>query len=386
MSEFRNKTTKYNSYQSNNKSHSTLDIKHKEKIVEIDKKETQLAKLYSKIEKYTNDIEIIENTDINKLTIDDINKKATYKNMIDDLKHNIEIIKLNNDEIDYYHDNLDILDDYYSENINKNIKSDEINEIKDYNDLFKKKHVVTNNDKSQLYETYMKRVYKINEKKKINIIQKICPECNIEKIIHVSEGMIICKKCGHTEKTLLDTDKQNTKDKNCDNKPSLYKRINHLSELLNQFQAKESTDIDKEIYDKIKEELIKQRKHDYNKLNYKTMREVLKKLGLNKYYEHIHHIINELNGIPPPTISRDTEDKIKHYFKAIQKPFNLFKPKSRKNFSAYSSVIHKILELLDLDEYLIYFPLLKSREKKEEFDILWQRICEFNNYQFIPSI
>ena len=116
------------------------------------------------------------------------------------------------------------------------------------------------------------------------------------------------------------------------------------------------------------------------------MREVLKKLRLNKYYEHIFHIINKLNRIPPPTISRDTEEKIKSYFKSIQKPFEIYKPKYRKNFSAYYSVIHKILELLELDELVSYFPLLKSREKKEEFDILWEKICNYNNYQFIPSI
>ena len=116
------------------------------------------------------------------------------------------------------------------------------------------------------------------------------------------------------------------------------------------------------------------------------MRSILKKLRLNKYYEHIHHIINKLNGIPPPTMSRDTEEKIKYYFKAIQKPFNLYKPKVRKNFSAYNSVIHKILELLELDDFLCYFPLLKSREKREEFDVLWEKICKYNGYEFIPSI
>jgi hypothetical protein len=29
---------------------------------------------------------------------------------------------------------------------------------------------------------------------------------------------------------------------------------------------------------------------------------------------------------------------------------------------------------------------LKSRDKREEFDILWEKICKYNGYEFIPSI
>jgi hypothetical protein len=116
------------------------------------------------------------------------------------------------------------------------------------------------------------------------------------------------------------------------------------------------------------------------------MRQILKKLKLHKYYEHIHHIIFVLNQDPTPTLSHEVEEKIKYYFNQIQKPFQLFKPKKRKNFSTYNSVIHKLLELLGYDQYLVHFPLLKSRDKREEFDILWEKICKYNGYEFIPSI
>ena len=56
MSAFRIKNTKYNSYKLNNKIKSTIDIKHKEKLNDIEKKELNYNKLNEKINKYNKDI------------------------------------------------------------------------------------------------------------------------------------------------------------------------------------------------------------------------------------------------------------------------------------------------------------------------------------------
>jgi hypothetical protein len=66
---------------------------------------------------------------------------------------------------------------------------------------------------------------------------KKCNKCKIEKTININEGLLICKNCGHREQALLDIEKCCVKDNNIESKPSMYKRINHLSELLNQFQG-----------------------------------------------------------------------------------------------------------------------------------------------------
>ena len=92
------------------------------------------------------------------------------------------------------------------------------------------------------------------------------------------------------------------------------------------------------------------------------LREILKKLKLNKYYEHVPHIINRINGIQAPTMSRETEEKLRSMFKEIQIPFIRHCPKDRKNFLSYSYVLHKFVELLGLDEFLPSFPLLKSEK------------------------
>jgi len=73
-------------------------------------------------------------------------------------------------------------------------------------------------------------------------------------------------------------------------------------------------------------------------------------------------------------------------FREIQQPFQKHCPKYRKNFLSYSYVLHKFIQLLSIDEYLIYFPLLKSREKLYQQDRIWKNICIELGWEFINSI
>ena len=118
----------------------------------------------------------------------------------------------------------------------------------------------------------------------------------------------------------------------------------------------------------------------------KKMRNILKKLNYNKYYEHIQHIIYKISGIEPPKMTREVEEKFRQMFKECQIPFQLYCPKNRKNFLSYSYTLHKFCELLDLNDFLICFPLLKSNEKLKDQDRIWKKICEYLNWEFKQSI
>lgn len=141
-----------------------------------------------------------------------------------------------------------------------------------------------------------------------------------------------------------------------------------------------------EIYQQILDELKRQRFYDLRKLNIPLMKKVLKKLKLQQYYEHTTYIISKLSGIPPPTINRETEEKVRLMFRMIQIPFEKYCPKDRTNFLSYSYVLHKFFQLLQLDEFTNYFPLLKSREKLKVQDAIWKKICEDLNWDYFPSI
>ncbi len=116
------------------------------------------------------------------------------------------------------------------------------------------------------------------------------------------------------------------------------------------------------------------------------IKEILKRLSLNKYYEHVTHIMNRLNGMPSISFTPEIEEKLRQMFKMIQIPFFKHAPKSRKNFLSYSYCIHKCLQLMELDEYLKYFPLLKSREKTFQMDEVWKKICEELGWTYYPSV
>ena len=61
-------------------------------------------------------------------------------------------------------------------------------------------------------------------------------------------------------------------------------------------------------------------------------------------------------------MDRHTEEKLRMMFKEIQGPFMKHCPKTRKNFLSYSYVLHKFVQLLELDSFLPCFTLLKSRK------------------------
>jgi hypothetical protein len=241
-------------------------------------------------------------------------------------------------------------------------------------------------DKSALVDKYMSI---INKKYVRNVEEEdieICKNCKNPMTCLQHDAIIICNICGYQELLLVEQNrpilKQNTKDTS----HFSYKRINHFREWCNQVQGKESTDIPDEIFEKILTEIKKEKIMDTKTITYNKMRDILKRLRINKYYEHINYIINRINGIPTPQFSQDLEDKLCNMFRNIQAPFLKHCPKDRKNFLSYSYVLYKFFQILGLNEYLKYFPLLKSREKLYVQDQIWKKICLDLNYEIIPSL
>lgn len=213
-----------------------------------------------------------------------------------------------------------------------------------------------------------------------------CEQCSTEMFFSANEALFTCPKCGYQEFVLVDSDKPSYKDPPREVSYYAYKRINHFNEWLAQIQAKESTEIPKEVYEAILAELKKERITELGNIKTSKIRELLKKLKYNKYYEHAPHIMNRINGKNAPVISRETEEKLRHMFIEIQPSFQKHCPPGRCNFLSYSYVLYKFCELLELDEYLPNFPILKNRDKLFAQDKIWQMICQDLAWQFIRSI
>jgi len=211
-----------------------------------------------------------------------------------------------------------------------------------------------------------------------------CPICETEMFLN--ETFLDCPGCGYRDCILVDSEKPSYKDPPREMSYYAYKKINHLNEWLAQFQAKETTEISPAVLDQIRTELRKERISDMSKLKPSKLKEVIKKLKLNRCYDHVAHILNRLNGISAPVLSREVEEKLRFMFKEIQFSFVKHCPKKRSNFLSYSFVLYKFCELLELDDYLPCFPLLKSREKLYMQDKIWQKICEDMGWEFIRTV
>jgi hypothetical protein len=214
----------------------------------------------------------------------------------------------------------------------------------------------------------------------------ICELCDVEMKFSNIEALFFCEKCGYQEFVLIDSDKPSYKDPPREVTYYAYKRINHFNEWLAQFQAKESTEIPEEIFQAIVEELKKERISNIEEIKPGKIREILKKLKCTNFYEHVPYILNRINGKNAPVMSREVEEKLRFMFKEIQSSFVKHCPKTRSNFLSYSYVLYKFCELLELDDYLQSFPLLKNRDKLYNQDKIWERICGDLRWQFIRSI
>ena len=391
----------------------TLDAEHEKKInyfKEIKNKNILLKQEYKKIKI---EYEKLNNIKPKLLTDVQLKRKLCLRHKLKDYRKKIKSIDNNTEMNEYYTNTAPILYQYY-ENINNFKVKDEIkmtdikkNSIINYfneddgddEDADKQSPSNKNNKLSELMnygESFQKakllnKYLTVTDKNYIkkNNLEKsilICEKCNEERIIIKDEGYVVCNTCGHVSTIYLESNKPSFKNPPPEISYFAYKRINHFNEILAQFQGKESTEIPQEVYDKLIIEIKKERIQNMALLNDKKIKEYLKKLKLNKYYEHIPHIINRLCGLPPPVLSPEIEEKLRLMFKEIQIPFREVCPSNRKNFLSYYYVLHKFVELLDINALKSSFPLLKSREKLHEQDKIWKKICDILKWEFVRSI
>jgi len=358
---------------------STLENKHRIKIKEFESEKDNINFLEDSLTNINNEISELDKIR-DKFTNVEQGRRAELLDHKEIIEKKIFSLKNNFKEMDYYDTTGDLLYSYYNIRDNDHEKK----ESKNILSFLSKKNVnvetpKTGKNKSELFEKYCQ----ITEGIRVNLDDgskriKICLECNIEKILNVAESSYICQECGDMEVIILDEDVK-IKDY------SPYKRLNRFREWLNAFQAKQSPEIDDQIYRDIIEELNRKRINDLSTLNRSKMREILKKLKYNNLYEHIHYIINKLSGLPPPKITRDMEKMFVKMFLLIQDPWMKHKPNDRKNFLSYSFVLHKFCELLELDHLLDCFPLHKQLDILMENDVIWKKICNDLNWDFISS-
>ena len=356
----------------------TLDSKHKEIIDEISNDKQELLPLLLKEKK---DI-CVKLKNIN-LSVDE---RLELRDNLILLKE--KIVAMKRKEKQYLLNNSAYVFDYFE---NKKKIADCSNKTTLLDEFFK-----INTDDNTLNEQLARerkniQIYMANVDESfldINnfvIATDICQSCNKGEMIPVDyEGIMICNVCSQSIKYLVENEKPSYKEPPKEVCFYAYKRINHFREILAQFQAKETTQIPDEVIENIIQQIKKER-IDLSHMTNKRTKEILKKLGYNKYYEHIPFIKDKL-GIKPPIMSSDLENMLCNLFMDIQGPYAKYCPDDRVNFLNYYYTVYKLCELLNQHHFLPYFPMLKDREKRIEQDEIWKNICEELGWEYIPTI
>jgi len=370
----------------NKKTSITLDTKHKEFLNEFNKDENGTIPDF-KIEREELRQKIIDNCD--ELTVE---QKLDIEDKINELTEKIRETKLK--KKDYFLDNSKFIFEYFE---NKKSISDgnsvqaSTNKTKMINTFFKIKQDNTDELKQQRDNNNIVIKYLSNIDDSFLDVNSficqtdICQICHKGELIPLEdEGIMVCNSCSRIIPYLIENEKPSYKEPPKEVCFYAYKRINHFKEILAQFQGKETTQIPPDVIENIKLQIKKERIELAQITNIKT-KEILKKLGYNKYYEHIPFIKDKL-GIKPPIMSPELEETLCNLFVELQSPYSKFCPDDRVNFLNYYYTAYKLCELLGEEKYLSLFPLLKDREKRIEQDDIWKKICEELDWEFIPTI
>ena len=386
MPNFKPKTAKKIKY--NKKTAITLDTKHKEFINEFSKDENnRIPQLKIEREEWREKL----NSEKDSLSIE---QKLDIEDKISEITEKIKNMKSKKKE--YFLDNSQFIFDYFENK--KNISSGSIvpsssssNKTKLVNSFFKiKKDDVEDtqnlNRNNNIVQKYLSNIDDTFLDINSFVCQTdICQICNKGELIPLEdEGVMVCNVCFRSISYLIENEKPSYKEPPKEVCFYAYKRINHFKEILAQFQGKETTQIPIEVIDNIKLQIKKERIDISQITNLKT-KEILKKLGYNKYYEHIPFIKDKL-GIKPPIMSPELEETLCNLFVELQSPYSKFCPDDRVNFLNYYYTAYKLCELLGEEQYLEHFPMLKDPEKRMEQDEIWKKICIDLDWEFIPTI
>lgn len=374
-------------------------LKQLKTIHTIDEKHSELTAYYDKIE-----IETIPQLQREKDELKDAIKTLSngkideYMNLKDKIKEiQLKIKSLKQEKKKYLLDNSRFIFDYFEQKQQISTSVDESGSTDALNSFFKIKPTENSNDgtinkytqsKMNTQQYWRNVTNEFTNSQDYYVESDTCEFCNSGELIpQDEEGILICNndKCGKFITYIVDSSKPNNKDPPNEVSYTAYIRLNHFKEILSQFQAKETTLIPDEVIDSIKARIKKERITDMSELNYDKMRELLRKLGLNKYFEHIQYI-NSLFGIKPPVMNEELHETLCVLFIEIQKPWAVHCPANRTNFFNYTYTLHQLCVLLDQTQYLPYIPMMKDREKQLEQDMIWKKVCEDLDWEFFASV
>jgi hypothetical protein len=213
----------------------------------------------------------------------------------------------------------------------------------------------------------------------VEVINPDVCKCGAEFMESVNEAQLVCAVC-HTTQEYLDASTSSLAyGDDVEWSSFSYKRMNHLSEWLNHFQARETTRVPPAVI-----QLVRDALPPNEPLSFRIVNQTVRALKIPKYYDHAMQIYCNISGDDPIRLDPQTEERIRLMFMRIQQPFVKHHPPGRKNFLSYPYVVFKMLQLLGSVNVLPYVSLLKGEVVLMQQEDTWEKICNDVGWRFIP--
>ena len=216
----------------------------------------------------------------------------------------------------------------------------------------------------------------------------ICNNCPNKKLFDIVDNSIyICLLCGAQQEILLHTSTYKDIDRINISAKYTYDRKVHFRDCINQYQGKQNSSIDKQVYVKLvdqfeKHHLLVGDKNTPKEVRFKNITKehihlFLKELKYTKHYENVNLIHYQMTGKKPDDISY-LEDRLMDDFVALTELYDKkFKNKpgfDRKNFINTQYVLYQLLVRYHHSCKKEDFTILKTVDRKSFHDDV-AKIC-----------
>jgi len=182
-----------------------------------------------------------------------------------------------------------------------------------------------------------------------------------------SYGCSVCRTCG------LASEPDFVVEKRTPYNPKPCRRIQHLTNILNNVQHRFKPDIDDVALQAIKTNLSRFQAVKYTDYQ---VHQALKALGMTGRYKHINSIVSLVNDEPnnPTVISREEERRIILEFRKISMLYNSSIGNKRVSFFNYKFILNRICARLGYKHLLKYFTTPKNITIVRSQDDIFERI------------
>lgn len=211
----------------------------------------------------------------------------------------------------------------------------------------------------------------------------LCEECQSPLDIDMRSGMETCPNCGLTiyggtgrEIIPLEQEMHNKYQ---------YLKVGHMKTILKRSQGKETTRIPQKVPNAVTKQL-KMERANFDDVCAFRIKRTLKKLGLSRWYDHMHQIAHIVTGRRPHQFTSFEEEVILAIFEHLVEPYENHRPRNQENFPYYYYALHKVCQLLGYPkEVLRNFPILQNVEKHRQKERIWEKMMHDLGWPYYTS-